>query len=158
VYGGRPKTQAGETAGTLILIGLILQGIGVAVLLLVGLIFLIVPVFGLFVYGFAVIGILWLILIYIFSYRRTKDGDYARAQTPTLVFGILSLLSLGVVSGILYIVAYAKLGDAEREAQPVPAVWGGPPPLSAGTRFCPHCGRPNVPGGGFCPGCGARLG
>ena len=112
----RPHTRSGETASTLILIGLILQGIEVAIFLGIGLLLFVVPIVGVFVLAIGAIGVLWLVLVYGFSYGPTQMGDYSGARTPTLVFGILSLLTLGLISGILYIIAYAKLGDAEREA------------------------------------------
>ena len=156
MYATGRRSQSGETASTLILIGLILQAIEVVVLFGIGLFLLIVPFFGGIVLGLAVIGIIWLILVYLFSYERTASGDYAGARTATLVFGILSLLTIGLISGILYIVAYAKLGDAEADlSQAVPG-WGMTP-LPSGTKFCPTCGRPNAPSNGFCPWCGARL-
>lgn len=156
MYQPRPPNRSGETATTLILIGLILQAIEVVILFLVGLLFLIIPVLGLVVFAIAVIGIVWLALVYGFSYRPTADGDYARARTPTLVFGILSLLTLGLISGVLYIVAYAKLGDAENEGNP-PTLFMGAAPVPPGTKFCSACGRPNLVTGTFCQSCGARL-
>ncbi len=166
------RNRSGETACTLILIGLILQGIEVVILLLIGLVFLIVPFLGAVVLGIAVIGIIWLVLVYSFSYQRAVEGDYGDARTPTLVFGILSLLTFGLISGILYIIAYVKLGDAEPTwsqpaqgwgAPPAPA-WGAPPapawgtaPIPSGSKFCPACGRQSPMSSRFCPGCGGPL-
>lgn len=173
MYGERPRTPSGDAAKVLILIGLIIEVIEVVVIVLVGLIILIIPIVGLVVFGLAGIGILWLVLVYVFSYSRVSEGDYAGARTPTLVFGILSLLTVNLVSGILYLVAYAELGKAESEAAAFarpgltagsyPA-WGtapGAPPYlsSAGgpQKFCSQCGRPNAIGSRFCSACGAAL-
>ncbi len=162
VSGTSPGDRSGETATTLILVGLILQAIEVFVLLVIGLFLLIVPLLGLIFLVLAFFGIIWLILVYVYSYERAKEGYCSGAKTPTLVFGILSLLSVGFISGILYIIAYAKLGDAEAEGRrPVPA-WGAPPiwgapPMPPGGKFCPACGRPNALGAAFCVGCGGRL-
>ncbi len=166
----RPTNPSGQTAGTLILVGLILQGIEVLVLLGFGLLFLLVPFVGAIVLGFALFGIIWLVLVYVFSYQRTREGDYQGARTPTIVFAILSLLSFALISGILYLIAYIKLGDAET-AQLTPAApvfapmppspaasgGGGGTPL-AGGKFCTYCGRQNAPTSKFCAGCGAALG
>jgi hypothetical protein len=163
--------RSAETAGTLILVGLIFQGITVLVLLGVGLVFLIVPLVGGIVLFLAFLALIWLILVYVLSYARTRDGDYERARTPTLVFGILALISGGVVSGILYIVAYVKLGDAadEEEARKVrPYSAPVPPTYSPATSFSsfPATAAPLPPatsspssspvssGSNFCPGCG----
>jgi hypothetical protein len=152
---GRPITPSGQTAATLILIGLVLQAIEVAILLFIGLLLLFFPIVAFFVIAFGAIGVAWVALVWGFSYTPTKEGNYGGARTATLVFGILSLLTLGVISGILYIIAYVKLGDAEREANPAPAGWGSVP-YSPNVRYCSTCGRPNTALGAFCPYCGAR--
>jgi hypothetical protein len=141
----------------LILIGLVLQFVEVIIFLGIGVFLLTIPIFGAIVLGLAVIGVLWIALVYLLSYKPASDGNYVGARTPTLVFGILSLLTAGIISGILYIVAYAKLGDAERDSSKL-RPWGGGPPPSPGSRFCPACGRPSPPLGRFCEGCGSRLG
>jgi hypothetical protein len=174
VIATRPRTQSGGTASTLILIGFILQVIEVAIFLLIGLVFLVIPIVGLFVFALALIGVVWLILVWVYSYTPTAEGNYEGARTPTLVFGILSLLTLGLISGILYIIAYAKRGDAEREAAQAVPGWGVPPPFAPsygmpptpplaaapnpGTKFCSYCGRPNAASATFCQSCGARIG
>jgi hypothetical protein len=187
----RPLTSSGGTAKTLILIGLVLQlifalfflfGLGVATLLTlrVGV--------GLVLAGvwlvFGLIDLLFLYLVYSLCYRRTGNGEYEEAKTPTLVFGVLALIFAGVIPGILYIIGYVKLGDAAREQQrqqqvtsPPPAyasppppgvIWSpsvGVPPVSTGpspspalaatsTRFCAGCGSPLAADQRFCPSCG----
>jgi len=160
VQGSIPRNRSGETASTLILIGLILQAVEVLILFGIGALFLIVPFIGVIVLGLGVIALIWVVLVYMFSYERTKEGDYEGARTPTLVFGILSLLTVNLISGILYIIAYVKLGDALSNGVQARPAWGMPPtplPPGPGTKFCPACGRPNAPASGFCSGCGARL-
>ncbi len=164
--------KAAGTAKILILIGLILQGIEVAVLVLLGLVALVAPFAALIFLPLAIVGIVWVVLVYVFSYRRVYDGDYEGARTPTLVFGILSLITVNIVSGVLYLVAYSEIGSAQMEQAALmrggypgaPPVWGAPPasaapPGGAGapTRFCPFCGRPNRAVGRFCPDCGAAF-
>lgn len=154
MWNQRP-TRSGETAGTLILIGLILQIVGVVILTLVGAFLLFLPFLGLIVLAFGIVGIVWVVLVYLYSYERTRAGDYEGARTPTLVFAILSLITFGLISGILYLVAYVKLGDAVSEAAVPPGGWS-PPPI-AGTRFCGRCGQPNGAPAAYCTRCGAAL-
>lgn len=160
------------TAKILILIGLILQAIEVAVVLLVGLTLAFFAFFAAIAAVIAVIGVIWVVLVYLFSYQRVVSGDYPGARVPTLVFGILSLITFNLISGILYIIAYAEIGSAERELatmtapgypQP-PTGWGGPPPspyppaaAGAPTKYCAYCGRPNPAPSRFCQGCGAAF-
>ncbi len=153
----RATNHSGNTAKILILIGLILQAIFVLVVLYLGLVLVFFPLLGGLVLGLAVIGIFWIILVYLFSYRRTADGDYQGARTPTIVFGILSLLTLSLLPAILYIIGYVKLGDAVREAQPAVGAVGMAGAPIAGAKFCPKCGAPNPPDGQFCQKCGAAL-
>jgi hypothetical protein len=162
----RPVPPSASTAKTLILIGLILQGIFVALFLLIGLAAL---AFAPFTFGlssillaFALVGAAILFLAYEFTYKRVAEGNYAGARTPTLVWGILSLLFLGIISGILYIVAYAKLGDAIGEAQaPLSYAYGTPAyatftgyPAPAGALPAPALNPPFSPAGALCPRCG----
>jgi hypothetical protein len=156
VYPSRPRNPSGETAKTLILIGLIFQAIEVAVVVGIGAVFLIVPFLGAIFLAVGVIGILWIVLVYVFSYQRTSEGDFDGARTPTLVFGILSLITVNLISGILYIIAYAKLGDAEGESTPIYSTFGTAP-APTGMKFCSSCGRANAFNAGFCASCGTRL-
>lgn len=121
---------SGSTAKTLILVGIILQAIFVLIYLLIGAVSLIVTIFGAVYLVLAVLGIVWLLLIWLFSYSRVREGRYEAARVPTLIFGILSLLQ--IIPGILYIIAYVKLGDAVREQQmPPPGYPGGAPMMAA---------------------------
>ena len=109
-----------------------------------------------------------LFLVYTFSYNRIKQGNYQGARAATLIWAILSLISIiGILPGILYLIAYVKLGDAIREQQQPPyaqAAWGQPQPMYAAapgaapayaapgaapaaatpptTPMCPRCGQP----------------
>jgi len=157
---------SGDTAKTLVLVGLILYIIGVVVLALLGFLLLILTVVGGILLVFAIIGFVWVALVWIYSYDRIREGDYEGARTPTLVFAILALITLGIIPGVLWLIAYVKLGDALREATAYTPAWAAPnpaPPLSPapsptpGGVFCSHCGRPNPPTGLFCQGCGAPL-
>ncbi|MFZ1024023.1 MAG: hypothetical protein WAN87_07805 [Thermoplasmata archaeon] len=109
--------RSSETAQTLILIGLIFQLVSFLILLGVGFFLLIIPILGGIVLFLAFISLIWLLLVYIFSYAPARNRDFEDARTPTLVFGILTLISGGFISGILYIVAYVNLGDALDEEQ-----------------------------------------
>jgi len=160
----RSVNRAAETAETLILVGLILDIIAEVILLFVGLVLLIAPVFGGIVLAFALIGFVWIALVWAYSYSRVKSGDYEGARSPTLVFAILSLITLAIIPGILFLIAYLKLGDAlEAEGAPSHA-WGPTPtpplpaaPATAAARYCTHCGRANPTTAVFCEGCGAPL-
>jgi hypothetical protein len=168
------RSPSGSTAQTLVLVGLILQIIGAVILL---------SVVG-FLFGFSIlhpyayawvavtatvvvgaIVVLMLYLTYAFSYERIQRGEYEAARAPTLVFAILNLITLSLISGILYLVAYVKLGDAVREQQfPYPTYSPGyvflpPPPAPVPQVACKGCGRVYPVGQfGFCPNCGQKLG
>jgi hypothetical protein len=159
-------TPSGNTARTLILVGLILQSILVLIAFGVGFLLLVVFI-GLFFLFAAVLGLIWLLLVYFFSYRPTSEGEYERARTPTIVFAILSLLTLSLISGILYLIAYIKLGDAVREATYVPAGGPYPPPpggvpymppptavAAPGMQVCLKCGTVRQGAGAYCSHCG----
>jgi hypothetical protein len=165
----RGSSPSAETARTLILVGLIIDVIFEVVLLFFGLVLLAAPILGGIVLAFAVIGFVWIALIWLFSYDRVREGDYEGSRAPTLVFAILSLITLALIPGILFLIAYIKLGDAIREEPKGSLAWGVTPtaplptaPLgvavAAGPRFCSHCGRANPATGVFCEGCGAPLG
>lgn len=161
----RGRSESGDTAKTLILVGLILDIIGAVVLLLIGLFILIFPLLGEILLGLALIGLVWVVLVWLFSYRRVVEGDYEGARTPTLVFAILSLVTFGLIPGILFLIAYIKLGDAIREGRVATPAWGAPyPPFQpqppapgAGARFCTYCGAPGPASGAYCQNCGAPL-
>jgi len=157
----RAGDRAGETAATLILVGLILDIIGEVILLFIGFATLVFGI-GVILLALALVGFVWIALVWAYSYSRVKAGDYAGARTPTLVFAILSLITLALIHGILFLIAYLKLGDA-LETQPTPAqAWGSVPtppipsvPGAAVPRYCSHCGRASPGSAVFCKGCGA---
>jgi hypothetical protein len=141
------QTPSGGTAKTLILIGLILQLIFALIYLfvlgVVAVVFAAVgafPVFALIYVAFGVIGFIFLFLIWTMCYKPVKEGRYEAAKTPTLIFAILSLITFSFISGILYIVAYVKLGDAVREQQMPPQGYPGAAPMM--TPGMPYGGQP----------------
>jgi hypothetical protein len=153
-----------------VLAALVLQVIGAA--LLVGVLLFLFARFaihpfprfwlvGVVALAIGAVAVVFLYLAYEFSYRRIQHGDYVTSQGPTLVIGILSLF-LGLIPGILYLVAYVKLSDAQREQQAilsgVPGHYGWPaaaPALVA----CRTCGRVLPVGAfAFCPNCGQKVG
>ena len=76
--------------------------------------------FGLFFLlfsGFFLIGLVWILLDYFLVYKRLESGNVREAETPALVLGILQLLFGGIISGILLIIAYTKIGDSLRRNQ-----------------------------------------
>lgn len=166
-----PPPPSASSAKTLILVGLIFQILGAIGLAALSLFALIVPILAIVLIPLAGLAILWVVLVYLYSYRRVADGDYEGARTPTLVFAILSLLTLSLLSGILYIIGYAQIGSAiqEQRASMAPygmsPAWGVPatptfsPAATApvGTRFCSRCGRPNPVTSQFCNSCGAPM-
>jgi hypothetical protein len=144
-------SPSGQTAKTLILVGLILQGIFVLFLLGFGAVLLIVFI-GIFLLAAGALGLIWLILVYLFSYQPARDGNYEGARTPTLVFTILSFLTLSIIPAILYLIAYIKLGDAVREvAAPMPSQFLPPAPRM---QVCLKCGSLRQGPGAFCAHCG----
>ncbi len=162
-----PSSPSGNTARILILIGLVLDIVFEVVLLLyAALIAVASPGFALLLAGFSVVGFVWVLLVYLFSYLRVRERRWDDARAPTLVFAILSLITLAIIPGILFLVAYVKLGDALRESPAAPA-WGtptaptAPAPLAsaaAPTRYCTYCGRADTSGGQYCQSCGAPFG
>ncbi len=179
--------RSGDTARVLILVGLVLQVVSVFVAFGLAVFFSFVPFLGGLVLVLAFLGLVFVFLVYFLSYTRAAEGDYEGARTPTLVFAILSLLSLGLISGILYLIAYVKLGDAADEwessgrtdwilqggvpVEPRPPM--APSGATSGTGYspasgaslpsqqraiyCTNCGQPTLPQARFCRNCGARL-
>ena len=67
--------------------------------------------------GIFLIGLLWILLDYFLVYKRLSDGNVRGAETPSLVLGIIQLLFGGIITGILLIIAYVKIGDSLRRNQ-----------------------------------------
>jgi hypothetical protein len=165
--GLRPPSAG--SAETLVLVALILQVIGGAIL--IGAIawlfsFSVLypfPVAWVAVTASVAVGVLVLVFLYFaytLSYRRIQRGDYLGAQTPTLVIGILSLFA-GILPGIFYLVGYMKLGEAIREQRGYVPGYGTPPPATPAVPqvACKGCGRVYPLGQfAFCPSCGQKLG
>jgi hypothetical protein len=148
VYGtpGAPSyvPPSASTAKTLIFVGLILQALFVLIGIVVGLASLLFFFIGVVYLAFAALGLLWLILVWMFSYTPVRAGRYEAAKTPTLIFAILSIITLfGILPGILYLIAYIKLGDAVREQQMPPAGYPGGAPMMAPQS--PYAGQPMQP-------------
>lgn len=170
-------SRSEQTARTLVLAGLILDALGFVALLGVAL-FLLTYSIGPLLEGILFLGgalsLVWLLLVYTFSYTRIRDGDLEEARTPTLVFAVLSLVTGGIVPGILYLIAYLLLGqaldqiDAQQAATRSPAfpkaapLFGGSPPMTGtvrppGSTACPKCGQFTASPDRFCRNCGAPL-
>ena len=167
----RPVPPSASTAKTLILVGLIFDIIFAVIFFVTGVAALAVSVayssyaagFGAIWFVFGVISLLVIYLVYKFTYVRVKDGDYQGARTPTLVWAILSLVTLSIIPGILYLIGYIKLGDAIGELQQPPyaqsyaAPYGQPmagqpmypPPTTPAGAMLPPAGAPPL-----CPRCG----
>jgi hypothetical protein len=172
VVPARVRSPSGGSAQTLVLVALVFQIIGA--LILFGTIgwgfgysilnpFPFAWVAGLFAAGVVVVTAILLYVAYAYSYERIQRGEYSEARAPTLVLGIVSLITFNLISGVLYLVGYAKLGDAMREQQgyaPGFATAYLPPPSAPVAQVaCPGCGRVYTQGQfGFCPGCGRKMG
>jgi hypothetical protein len=156
-----------------VLVGLILQIVGAAIV--VGLLLVLFGfsafharpaawVIGIIAGAVGGLSLVFLFCAYEYSYTRITHGQYAEAQAPTLVIGILSLF-LGLIPGVLYLVGYLKLGDAIREQQPLFGYYGtgfgSPTPLASpgALTACRQCMRVYYVGQfAFCPNCGQKLG
>jgi hypothetical protein len=152
VYGtpGTPSyvPPSASTAKTLILVGLILQAVFVLIGFAVGAFFLFFFFVGVFYLAFAALGLVWLILVWLFSYTPVRAGRYEAARTPTLIFAILSIITLwGILPGVLYLIGYIKLGDAVREQQMPPQGYPGTAPSMAPSPYGspPYGGQPMQP-------------
>jgi hypothetical protein len=163
------RPASAGSAETLVLLALILQVIGGAIL--IGAIAWLFSFSVLYSFPHAwvavtfslAVGVLVLVFLYFaytLSYQRIQRGDYAGAQTPTLVIGILSLFA-GILPGIFYLVGYVKLGEAIREQRGYLPGCGTPPPTPSATPLVAGkvCGRVYPLGqSAFGSGCGQKLG
>ncbi len=144
------RPPSAGTAQTMIMIGLIFQIIFAVIFFLavglvgilaataagLGLVFFIVPVIFLILFG--LIPLFFLYVGYEWCYNRVKAGNYEGARTPTLVLAILELLFGGVLPGIFYLIGYLKLGDAINEMRQPPA-------------YAPGYPAPGYPAPGYAP-------
>ncbi len=158
------RTTSGGTAETLVLVGLILQVLGGA-LVIGGLTWFFgysafhpFPFLWAAIIGGVVVSaivVLFLYFAYTLSYQRIRRGEYEAARTPTLVIGILSLFA-GLIPGILYLIGYAKLDSAVREQQSSATGYAAFTPGSLVA--CKGCGRVYPIGhSAFCPACGQKM-
>ena len=162
---GRRHNPSGDTARTLLLVGLVLQ-------LIFALIFLGFSVLTVVLIPLGVIPLIFVFLVYFFSYARIRDGEYGAARTPTLIFAILSLVVLSLIPGICYLIAYVKVSDAASEQEramqtpygyPPPAPTFGAPPAavatvaSASATPSSHPAYPSSASAAACPRCGQAL-
>lgn len=88
----------------------------------------ILSIFGGIFARFAVVGVLGVVLVYLFAHPPAAEARFASAATPALVFGILSIFTASRISAILRIVAHVKLNDAAPEAASPSPAWVSPPP------------------------------
>jgi hypothetical protein len=138
---------SGSTAKTLILVGLIFQLIFALIFLLalgalafVAAVAGVFPIFAIVYIAFGVLGFIFLFLVWMLCYQPVRQGRYEQARTPTLIFAILSIITINLIAGILYLIAYIKLGDAVREQQMPPQGYpGGAPMMAPGM---PYAGQP----------------
>ena len=119
-----PEARADlDTAITLTLVALILEVVFLAIGVLLVAVFLPFiatlqtgPISSIFLVGLVgvagIVGVVFLLLTYFLVYKRLKDEQVERALTPALILGIITLVLVGVISGILLIVAYVKAKDA----------------------------------------------
>jgi hypothetical protein len=149
--------RSGKTARILIVVGLLLQTVQVAGWFVAGAISSggLLPPWFLFALGG--VGLVWLVLVYALAYRPARLGDFSKARTPTLVFAVLSLATLEILSGLLYIFAYEDLGKAQAPS-PLTSAFADPRPLSSGSKVCPACHQANPLSTTFCQACGFILG
>lgn len=60
------------------------------------------------------VGILWIVLDYVFIYAPLSRGEVARTEGPALALSIIQLVFGGIITGILLIIAWVKIKDSVR--------------------------------------------
>lgn len=93
-----------ETARTLALVAVILN--------------LVAFVFAVFTIIFAIFPLIWLLLDYFLIYKPLTEGNAAGAEGPSLALGIIQIIFLDIISGILLLITYVKIRDAQRNEVP----------------------------------------
>jgi hypothetical protein len=167
------KPPSGRTAETLILVGLILQIIFVVIWIIeLATLSLRLAAFGAGLFAgffvgiyalFLVLGLAVLYLSWTHFYNRTKAGNYEGAKSVGIVVVILGFIAGGIIVGILYLVAYLKLGDAINEQRGMgmagaPMGYPGAPVYNAPPAYgqpAPGYGAPAPGDGSPAPGYGA---
>jgi hypothetical protein len=99
------------------------------------------------------------IILSIFAWitvRNIDRGRYSQARTYSLILGIIGLF-YGLISGILFLLAYSKLSETTTNRISGSAIQ--PPPTTQATpqRFCANCGRAASVDARFCTNCGKQL-
>ncbi|MCI4345385.1 MAG: hypothetical protein L3K07_01310 [Thermoplasmata archaeon] len=189
------SSPSGSTAKTLILIALLLDLLfALAFVFVIGLAFLYtsavcgavggahcgLSLYAAFFLALGVIAFIWMFLIWSLCYKPVSRGQYAEARGPTLIFAILAFLTLSIITAILLLIAWIKLGDAVNDSRmggsggmyapgmaqpygappppypsPAPSPFvtapGGPAPTYAPAPVPPPPGGPMAPN---CPRCG----
>ncbi|HYA70673.1 MAG TPA: hypothetical protein VEH28_04815 [Thermoplasmata archaeon] len=164
------RSPSGSSASAIVLVGIGFQVLGALLLFALVSTYVGWSIFNPYAYNWFVAtavysvaaGVILLILFaFFFAYLPIQRGNYVSAQTPALVLGVLSILTLNIISGVLFLVGYVKIGDAIREQQRSAAGPGAQPTaVAAGSLVaCKGCGRVFPFGAfGFCPNCGQKLG
>lgn len=149
--------QPARTARILIVVGLLLQTVQVAAWFVAAATSLGggLPPWVFFTLGAG--GASLLVLVYLLAYRPARIGEFEKARIPTLAFAVLSIVSLEILSGLLYLFAYWDLGKAQSPGPFSPAQVD-PRPLATEAKICPACHRANPLSTTFCQACGFILG
>lgn len=100
----------------------------------------------------ALLGLAWLALAVALVYRPLRAGHVVRARSAALVFAILSLFTISILPGLMYILAHHEMRAHVASDPPRPL--GTARPLEGGLKTCSMCGRANPPASTFCQGCG----
>jgi len=145
-----------KSAGYLIVAGLALQAAQVAIVVIAGYYLARVGFLTSILFILGISGVAWLVLVLVFSYLPLRAGRIDRARTPTLIFAILSIFTISILAGLMYVLAYHEMRP-QAPPGPPPRPLGSPPPLAGGSASCSICGRANQPGSTFCQGCGFAI-
>ncbi len=158
-----------RSARTFALIGFIFFAIGTAILAFVS-VFVFIPLAALtttpgvpapFLFPLTIPFGVFLALgvgLTIWSWVVMQDieaGRYAKAQSPALVLGILGIF-VNLISGIFFLLAYMKLGNAIQYAKAPPPTYAAAGVGTTG-RYCMECGRAVLVDAKYCQHCGKPL-
>ncbi len=73
--------------------------------------------FGLFIFIFFPIAIIWVLLDYFLIYKHLSQGEVAAAESPALILGVIQLVLGGIITGLLLIIAWVKIRDSMRNSK-----------------------------------------